>query len=155
MGHHKAHKEEKVMLWSDFEEFGKWPDPWREFQRFSRALAAASSPPAYDFPAVNVWTSPDHAVITTEMPGIDPGAVDITIADKTLTIRGSRQLEEVKEEDSYHRRERWHGQFIKTVALPFSVEADRVTASVSNGVLSVSLPRAEAEKPKKIGISAN
>jgi HSP20 family protein len=155
LGHHKAHKEEKVMLWSDFEEFGKWLDPWREFQRFSRALAAASSPSAYDFPAVNVWTSPDHAVVTTEIPGIDPGAVDITIADKTLTLRGSRQPEEVKEEGSYHRRERWHGQFTKTVALPFSVEADRVTASVSNGVLSVSLPRAEAEKPKKIEISTN
>jgi HSP20 family protein len=152
--HHKANKEEKAMLWSDFEELGKWLDPLREFQRFSRA-PASSSAPGCDFPAINVWTSPDHAVVTTEIPGIVPGAIDLTIADKTLTIRGSRQPEEVKEGDSYHRRERWHGQFTKTVALPFSVEAASVTASVSNGVLTVSLPRAEAEKPKKIEISAN
>ncbi len=143
------------MLWSDFEEFGKWLDPWREFQRFSRALAAASSRSACDFPAVNVWTSPDHAVVTTEIPGIDPGAIDISVAEKTLTIRGVRQPEEVKEGESYHRRERWHGQFTKTVDLPFTAEADRVTARVANGVLSISLTRAEAEKPRKIEISMN
>jgi HSP20 family protein len=143
------------MLWSDFEEFGKWLDPWREFQRFSRALAAASSPSSCDFPAVNVWTSPDHAVVTTEIPGIDPGGIDISVAEKTLAIRGSRRPEELKEGESYHRRERWHGQFTKTVDLPFTVEADKVTARVSNGVLSISLPRAEAEKPRKIEISMN
>jgi HSP20 family protein len=150
-----THKEEKAMLWSDFEEFGKWLDPWREFERFGNAPARASSPSADDFPAVNVWTSPDHALVTTEIPGVDPASIEVSVTEKTLTIRGSRRPEEVKERESFHRRERWHGQFTKTVDLPFAVEGDKVSARFAGGVLSVSLSRAEAEKPRKIEITLN
>ncbi len=143
------------MLWSDFEEFSKWLDPWREFERVSSALARASSPSAGDFPAVNVWTSPDQALVTTEIPGVDAASIDVSVAEKTLTIRGSRGPEEVREGESFHRRERWHGQFTKAVDLPFSVETDKVTAQFAGGILFVSLPRAEAEKPRKIEITLN
>ncbi len=147
------------MLWSDFEEFGKWLNPWQELERdlgnLSRALSGMPTRPACDFPAVNVWTSPDQAVVTTEIPGVDPKTVDISVAEKILTIRGSRQPEEMKEGESSHRRERWNGQFTKTVDLPFAIETARVTARFVKGVLSVSLPRAEAEKPRKIEITLN
>jgi HSP20 family protein len=143
------------MLWSDFEEFGKWLDPWREFERVSSALARASSPSTGDFPAVNVWTSSDHALVTTEIPGVDPASVDVSVAEKTLTIRGERRPEEVKEGESFHRRERWRGQFTKTVDLPFSIETDKVSAQFVRGILCVSLPKAETEKSRKIEITLN
>ncbi|MCL5024496.1 MAG: Hsp20/alpha crystallin family protein [Nitrospirae bacterium] len=141
------------MLWSELERFGRFLDPWREFESMNRALARLSAPVTVEFPAVNLWASEEHAVVTAEIPGIDPESLDISIVDKTLTLRGARRLEELKEGEAYHRRERWHGQLTKMVELPFAVDSSRVQARFLKGVLSVSLPRAEAEKPRKIVIN--
>ncbi|MBS1232921.1 MAG: heat shock protein Hsp20 family protein, partial [Nitrospirae bacterium] len=108
-----------------------------------------------DFPAVNVWVSNDEAVLTTEIPGVDPKSIDISVAGKTLTIRGSRNPEELKEGDTYHRRERWSGQFTKTVDMPFLIETGKVNAKFSRGILHITAPRAEAEKPKKIAVKSD
>lgn len=143
------------MLWSDFERFGRFFDPWRDFERVSNAMSRLSAPVAVEFPAVNVWLAADNAVVTTELPGIDPQSLDITVVDKTLTLRGSRNPENLNEGEAYHRRERWNGQFTKTVEMPFQVEATKVEARFTKGILSILLPRAEAEKPKKITISAS
>lgn len=143
------------MLWSDLERLGSFRDPWREFGRIRRDLSGWSLPSTVEFPAVNVWVSEENAVVTTEVPGIDPKSIDISLVGRSLTLRGSRQPEELKEGETYHRRERWHGQFSKTVALPFNIEGNKVEARFSNGVLSVTLPRAEAEKPRKINIKAD
>ena len=62
-------------------------------------------------------------MVTTELPGIDADAIDISVTGKTLVLKGSREPLEVKEGNSYHRRERWYGQFTKTIELPFAVEA--------------------------------
>lgn len=141
------------MLWSDFEKLGGFFDPWREFERMSEAMSRLSGPVAVEFPAVNVWASADQAVVTTEVPGIDPKSLDITVVDKNLTLRGTRQPEELKEGEAYHRRERWNGQFTKTVELPFAVDSSKVEARLVKGVLNVFLPRAEADKPRKITIN--
>lgn len=142
------------MLWSDLERFGRFLDPWREFERMSRALSRLDGPATVEFPAVNVWVSGDHAVVTTEIPGIEPKTLDISVVNDSLTLRGSRQPEELKEGEYYHRRERWNGHFTKTIELPFAVEAGKVEARFSKGVLYISLPRAEADKPKKISVKA-
>jgi len=68
------------------------------------------------------------------------------------TLRGSRQPEEVGEGVTFHRRERRFGSFTRTFRLPFDVDADKVEARFQNGVLSITLPRAEADKPKKIAV---
>jgi len=143
------------MLWSDLESIGGLWDPWREFDRMQRALSRWSTPSSIEFPAVNVWVSGDTALVTTEIPGVDTGALDISVVGKSLTLRGSRVAEELKEGDSYHRRERWHGQFTKTIELPFTVEAGKVEAKFAKGILNIILPRAEAEKPKKISVKSN
>ena len=142
------------MLWSDLERVGRFFDPWREFERMSRALSRLDGPSTVEFPAMNVWVSGDHAVVTTEIPGIDPKTLDISVVNDSLTLRGSRQQEELKEGEYYHRRERWDGQFTKTLELPFRVEANKVEARFTKGVLYISLPRAEADKPKKISVKA-
>jgi len=142
------------MLWSDLERFGSWLDPWREFDRIERTLSRLVPRSSVEFPAVNIWVSENSAFLTTEIPGVDPRAIDISVAGTTLTLRGSRQPEDIQEGESYHRRERWHGQFTKTVNLPFNVQADMVNARFSKGILSIELPRADVEKPKKIDVKS-
>jgi HSP20 family protein len=143
------------MLWSDMERFGRFIDPWREFERMRQSLAQASAPSAADFPLVNVWASADQATITSEIPGVEPKAIDVSIVDDIVTLRGSRHPEEIGMDDQYQRKELWHGQFVKTIQLPFAVEANKVDARFAKGVLTISLPRAEADKPRKITIKSD
>ena len=142
------------MLWSDLERFGLSLDPWRDFERVNRALTGWNAPTSVEFPAVNVWVAENNAVVTSELPGVEPEDIDISVAGKTLTIRGSRKSEELKEGESFHRRERWHGQFTKTLEMPFSIESGKVEAKFVKGVLNIALPRAEAEKPRKISVKS-
>jgi HSP20 family protein len=109
---------------------------------------------ANEFPLINIWINADEAVLTTEIPGIDAKSVDISVAGKTVTLRGSREPEPEKETQTYHRRERWYGQFSKTVELPFNVEAHAVEARFKKGVLKVTLPKAHAEKPRTIKVKS-
>ena len=137
------------MLWSD-----PFFDTLRELEGMRRTLRRFDVPSTFEFPAINMWVSEDNAVVTTEVPGIDPGALEISVVNDSLTLRGSRQAEGLKEGESYHRRERWSGQFTKTLKLPFAVESGKVEARFSKGVLFISLPRAEAEKPRKISVKS-
>jgi HSP20 family protein len=103
---------------------------------------------------MNVWNGMDSAVITAELPGVDPESVDISIVGETLTLSGQRQPEEMPEEARYHRQERGNGRFTRAFQLPFLVDANGVEARFERGVLQISLPRAEADKPKKITVKA-
>ena len=121
--------------------FSDWP--------VTRRTSAA---PCY--PAMNVWVNNDGAVVTAELPGVDPADIDISVVQSTLTVSGNRQREE-EEGKSYHRRERSCGSFTRSFELPFEVEAEGVDATLEKGVLNITLPRAEADKPKKISIKAS
>lgn len=128
----------------------------RDMQRLQDSLncfmsASAANSPS-EFPLVNVWSSESGAIVRAEVPGIAPEDVDISLVHDTLTIRGSRKAEELKEGETRHRYERGHGQFTRSLQLPFGVEADQVEAKFSNGVLQITLPRAEAEKPRRISV---
>ena len=129
-------------------------DPWSEFERMSRLLSRAASNSGAEFPAVNVWVNGDHAVITTEIPGVESDAIDISVSGNTLTLRCSRPAEDIGEAESCHRHELRHGNFSKTIELPFNIDADKVHAVYKKGILNISLPRVEAEKPKKIEIKS-
>lgn len=137
-------------------------NPWQEVERIHREMnrlfsgfyESPRTRVAPSFPAMNVWTNPDSAVITAELPGVNPEDIDISVVGETLTLTGSRSPEELKEGEKYHRRERGYGKFTRTFQLPFTVEAGKVEAVFNKGVLHISLPRAEADKPKKITIKA-
>ena len=137
-------------------------NPWREIDRMQREMnqllqglpAFSSSRVAPSFPAINVWLSEEGAVVTAELPGVKPEDLDISVVGETLTLTGSRQPEELKEGEKYHRRERRFGKFTRTFQLPFTVEANNVDAKFDKGVLHIALPRAEAEKPRKISVKA-
>jgi HSP20 family protein len=107
------------------------------------------------FPAINVYTNKDEGIlVTAELPGIHTEELNISVTGDTLTLSGSRQSEEMPESAQYHRRERGFGEFNRTVQLPFAINKEKVEATVQSGVLQVTLPRAEAEKPRQISIKA-
>ncbi len=128
----------------------------REFQRdVDRLLGryAPASTRAGGFPPVNVYASNDGAVVTAELPGIDPESLDITAQASTLTVRGERTLETAGDESrTWHRQERAGGAFSRTFQLPFDVDSDKVSASYRNGVLTIRLERPESHKPRKIAV---
>lgn len=140
------------MLWTELER--GYRDMWREFDRLNRLLSRGLQPASAEFPAANVWVSGEHAVVTTEIPGVSPEDMEISVSGKLLTLRGERKPEEVAEGSAYHRRERWNGKFSRTFELPFTVDAGKVDARFSKGVLRVTLPQVEAEKPRKISVMA-
>jgi HSP20 family protein len=104
------------------------------------------------FPAMNLYSGDEGIILTAEIPGVEMDDLDITVLGETLTLSGSRNMEEAEEGLTYHRRERSQGKFTRTVELPFRVDGDNVEAKFSNGVLHILLPRVEEEKPRKIEI---
>ena len=104
------------------------------------------------YPAINIWTNDDEQLITAEMPGIHPDDIDIDVTGDALSISGERKPDEVAKEARYHRRERSYGSYSRTIQLPFMVDTNKVEANFKNGILMISLPRAEIDKPKKITI---
>lgn len=129
---------------------------WQEMERMRRDLDRMSDGfmlrRAPTFPALNVWSNAEGVLVTAEIPGVDPDNMEIAIADKTLTLTGSRQPEGLDEDVKVHRQERGCGEFKRSLALPYRIEADQIEATFKNGVLTISLPRAEDEKPKKIAV---
>lgn len=134
--------------------------PWQEMERlqrevnrlFSDSFSLAGGRTAPGYPAMNVWTNEEGIVVTAELPGLNPDDINISVVGDILTLTGVRNADELPEGVKYHRRERNFGKFSRTFQLPFTVEVDKVEAVFKNGVLHLSLPRAEAEKPKKIAV---
>jgi HSP20 family protein len=137
---------------------GGFTDPLREMQRLQREMNRVFSgiePPLnQEDPLVNAWVGEQDVVIIAELPGVDPAKVDISVVGDTLTISGSRDAVPLKEGESYHRQERSYGRFSRSLQLPFHVEAGRVEAKYERGILRITLPRAEADKPRKIAVKS-
>lgn len=137
---------------TDNDFLGSLRDMQRLQNSLNRLLSGDVPSQATDFPPINVWTSATGAIVRAEIPGIAAEDVQISLVNDTLTIRGSRNPEALNEGEARHRQERGHGQFTRSLQLPFGVEADQVQAKFTNGVLQITLPRAEAEKPRKISV---
>ena len=141
------------MQWTDMDRFSLL-DTWRSFDRLNRALTGSLAPSTREFPPVNIWASGDRHIITSELPGIDPKDVEISVAGKTVTVHGSRKISESCAGDCEHRHERWTGAFSRSIELPFVIDQEKVEARFSKGVLHLTLPRAASDKPRKITIKA-
>ncbi len=103
-------------------------------------------------PSVDVAETDGEITVTAELPGVKQEEVDITIADDVLTLKGEKKEEkEVKEKD-YHRIERSYGSFQRSVRLPTGVKADKAKAAYKDGILTITVPKAEEAKPKQIKI---
>jgi HSP20 family protein len=107
----------------------------------------------YGFP-VDVVEKENEFVVKASLPGINPDDLDITFTNGVLSIRGEFKEEQGNEDEQYHMRERRYGTFTRSISLPTSINADQIDASYQDGVLSLTLPKAEEAKPKRIPIHA-
>ena len=104
--------------------------------------------------AVDVYETEDAVVVKSAIPGVKPEDIDISLTGDTLTIKGETKSEEKVEEENYVRREMRYGSFVRTLSIPTSVVVDKADAEFENGVLTLTLPKAEEVKPKAIQIKA-
>ncbi|MEJ2600912.1 MAG: Hsp20/alpha crystallin family protein [Anaerolineales bacterium] len=104
--------------------------------------------------ALDVSEKEDQFVVKASIPGINPDDLDITFNNDVLTIKGEVQSEEESENERYHLRERRYGHFSRSITLPTKVKADKISANYDAGVLTLTLPKAEEAKPKRIAIKA-
>jgi HSP20 family protein len=103
-------------------------------------------------PAVEVADTKDAVVIKAQVPGMSKDNIQVNVTDGTLTLKGEMKEEEKKEEKNYFRREFRYGAFMRTIPLPVAVQADKTTAQLKDGVLEVTIPKAEQAKVKEIPI---
>jgi HSP20 family protein len=103
---------------------------------------------------MNVWSSNEGLILDVELPGIDPKAIDISVEGNELTLSGKINVTAPAEGETYHRQERTGGEFSRTLQLPYRADAENVKAGYKNGILRVTVPRAEDDKPKKIMIES-
>jgi HSP20 family protein len=103
------------------------------------------------YPALNAWEDGDHVYLEAELPGMTMDDVELLACGNEVTINGERKIAE-QENAAYHRRERTAGRFSRTITLPWEVNCDKAEAKLTDGVLSVRLPKAETSKPKRVQI---
>ncbi len=144
----------KTLLPSVLKDSVKTLDTYSGFDELGRVFATDCFTPFSNYPELNLSSTDDEAMVTADLPGFEPAAVDLSVEGSTLRLRGTREKEASENDDTYYRCERWSGSFDRTIRLPFEVEANKVEAKFNNGELKVTLPRAEADRPQKIEVKA-
>jgi HSP20 family protein len=105
------------------------------------------------FPPMNVFRDDEGITIRMEVPGVAPEAIAVEARERTLTVSGARDAN-LPEGASYHRRERGVGRFSRSLQLPADVDAGKVTAQCTHGILTIRLPKREEAKPRQIAVQA-
>lgn len=121
------------------DDFARFPSLW---ERRPEAMSLA----------LDVAEHEDAFVVKASVPGVPAEDVEVTLTDNVLTIKGEMKADKEIKEENYHLRERRFGSFVRSVTLPTAVQADKIEAVNENGVLTLTLPKAEAVKPKKIEV---
>jgi len=133
--------------------------PWSELYGMGEKLNQLSEDKnfltANKFPSINVWEGNDDLVLTAELPGVCKEDIDISIQDNLLILRGNRKISHSEGERTYYMQERLAGNFSRSFRLPYKVDRDKIEAKLKNGILHLTLPRSEEDKPKKIEIKTS
>jgi len=104
-------------------------------------------------PAVDIYETEGNLVVKAELPGVDPKQVEVRVEDNTLYLKGERKFENEENKQNYQRVERAYGTFVRSFALPGSVESDKVAAEYNDGLLTITIPKREEAKPKTVKIN--
>lgn len=140
-----------VIAWPSFSPFTSLSE---ELDRLFEAPLAAPSRQSWS-PTLDVLEDKDNYFILAELPGLKREDIKVSLEDGTLTISGERKVETLSEDTSVHRVERFSGRFERSVTLPATVSADKVKATYTDGVLTLTLPKTEQAKPKRIDVTLN
>lgn len=133
----------------DIMKMGVWDalDRWFEDLRLPEFETSKFIVPAFD-----VSETDEHIIVKADLPGVDVKDIDISIVGNVLTVKGEKKQEKEEKNESYHRIERSYGSFSRSISLPAEVNPDAVEAVYKDGVLKLTIPKAEKSKPKKIEI---
>lgn len=126
----------------------------RMFDRFLRGweLPEFGMETGVWMPPIDLSETADKVTVKAEIPGIDPKEIDISIQGNTLRIKGEKKEEKEEKGRNYYRMERCYGSFSRTIDLPASVDANKITAEYRNGVLEITMQKKEEVKPKQIPV---
>ncbi len=143
-----------------------WPESWSPFFDVEKTLNEMDrifnvvgrplnlrSVPRGTFPAVNVYEQGNETVLLAEMPGVRKEDVELTVVGDSVTLQGRRE-EPAGADEQFYRRERPMGSFARTVTLPTAVNPDKVRAEYREGVLRVTMEKAEEAKSRKVEIKS-
>src|SRR2546422_3692494 len=103
-------------------------------------------------PPVDIYETENELVLKADLPDVKLEDIEVRVENQTLTLKGERKFEE--SDGSYHRIERHYGTFVRSFTVPATVDAEKVKAEFKNGVLTVTLPKKEAAKPRQVKIEA-
>jgi len=103
-------------------------------------------------PAVDIYETENELVLKADLPDVDRKDIDVRVENQTLTISGERKFEQEHSGKGYHRIERSYGKFDRSFAVPNTFDTEHIAAAFKNGVLSVTLPKKEAAKPRQVKV---
>lgn len=140
-------------------------DPFETLMRFQDDLNRVSNPRAAQprehvssrvwSPAVDVYEDADAIIIKADLPGMKQEEIDIEMNNETLSIKGERKFEDDQRRDKYVRIERQYGVFQRSFTIGIAIEADKIKAVYKNGILELTLPKAEVTKPRKVQVATD
>jgi HSP20 family protein len=123
-------------------------NPLGELTRTSELLSVRN-------PALDVYEDDDNVIVKAELPGMKKEDIEVSLHNGALSIAGERKREEKLQDIETYRSERFVGRFHRSIALPSEVKADQVAANYKDGILTITLPKVEAAKPKQIEVKLN
>lgn len=131
-------------------------DPFRDFDRMTEQLLGvpSGSARAPRFMPMDLYRSGDHYVLHADLPGVDPGSVDVNVENGTLTIKAQRS-ERSEQDVQWISSERFTGTYLRQLSLGDGIDSDKISATYSNGVLTVTLPVADRAKPRRVSIDVH
>ena len=133
----------------------KWTpflEPFEDMDKMFSELMPANKGMAGFMPAVDVYEDKNNVIVETQLAGVDPEKVDISIENDVLSIKGESEKKSEVEDKNYYRKEIRRGSFYRSVPLPAHVLGDKASAAAEDGVLKISIPKAPKTKPRSIKI---
>jgi HSP20 family protein len=141
----------------------RW-NPLSDFSSLQNQMNRLFESTVYGWPTesgTRVWTPPadihetdNELVVTADLPGVDLSSIDVRVENNVLSITGERKLQEASENGNVHRVERMYGAFARSFTLSTPVDTEKIQANYKDGVLKITLPKAEVAKPKRIAIAS-
>jgi HSP20 family protein len=131
-------------------------DPFQNFRFFEDAVTRLMNEPRTGrpwSPAVDIMETEDVVTLKADLPDVKTEDIDIRVENGTMTLKGSRKFEKDENVKGYHRIERSYGEFVRSFAVPPTVETDKVAAEYKNGVLTITLPKKETAKPRQVKVA--
>ena len=130
-------------------------DPLASLRFFEDAVTRLMSEPRSGrpwSPPVDILETENDLVLKADLPDMQLSDIDVRVENQTLSIKGERRFEQEASEKGYHRIERSYGSFVRSFAVPNSVDTEKVSADYKNGVLTIKLPKKETAKPKQVKV---